>query len=650
MRNQKRNCWSPIVQHRSVECRGMSDRMPENGSGSVRLSRSVQVDQSDRLPGTGGSRQRWFPTRFLGSLILVVAITLVGSAVVTPVIAKDEPVNNLDPVAALDLVSNDVAFCLEIPNLEETWPKLEASQLMDRLRQFPPSQHFFDSSGVKRWRSLEDKIAQVTQLNLSEQLRLLFAKSLVLAMYVPAEGEPRGILIGRADSKETVTTAVATWTALEPDPVIIPKKHHTVKYIQRKKSPTSPDSLFFTSYQGWFAISDHEPLVQDVIERFRAATGREPPTVLATSLRRSAFFQRSRDRLKKTGAVAFLHIGARPWDRGVQEVSAGTDLSIDPAAVWKHVTSVSACVRFDQGLVCETVIDLDRSTMPSEWSKLVATVPGEPAWNRRVPAEALLAVGGHLELAPIIRFGLKQIDPRQRPIEVAQNQADDQCRLIRKELFEAVLPGLARNFCGFVVPREDPQEKRVTLDGLLGFTLKTANDEQVVKDFNQGFECALTSFAEQFSSKVRDKISVNHEATNDFQSYWLSGPAPIPLAFGLKGKELHVTGSRERLLRSFEMAKANENPTRLAEHSRRYFPDAEQLVWFDAVQIRRLLKTKGCDVVKLLSQGSEEEAERLESRYEQFRPVLELLDSFFVAGQLQSDYIRLTFGGGLDAK
>ena len=98
-----------------------------------------------------------------------------------------------DPLSALDLVSSDAAFCLEIPNLEETFSKLESSPLMDRLRSFPPSQHFFESPGIQRWRTIEEQIASQSGQNLTGQLRNLFAKSLVLAMYVPAEGTPQGI-------------------------------------------------------------------------------------------------------------------------------------------------------------------------------------------------------------------------------------------------------------------------------------------------------------------------------------------------------------------------------------------------------------------------------------------------------------------------
>jgi hypothetical protein len=576
---------------------------------------------------------RWTLARLLGFTWALFGITAVSFAA--------------DPLSALDLLSHDVALCIEIPRLEETWAKLETSPLMDRLRAFPPSRHFFESDGIRRWRIIEERVAEQTGQNLTEQLRSLYAKSLVVAMYVPAEGPPRGILIGEATSDEAIKTAFATWNTLEPNAVMIKKTHHGGRYLQRKKSPAANDCLFFAASERWFAISDHESLIQDVIDRFLAAIGDAPP-VLGSSLRRSNAFARNRERLKRN-AAAYVHIGARPWDRGLQELSESTKSRVSPASVWKHVSVVSASLQFDNGIVCDTVVELDKSNLPSEWSQVVSTGSGPATWNQRVPAEAILAFGGHVELVPFARLLLNQILPGEQN-DFAKCRREAQELLGGRDLVEGLLPALTRNFCGYVAPVTDAQTKQVTLDGMIDFTVDSPADAQFLQEVgNRGLEAAVKLLAAYFSAGAQDIVVVDRERTATAQ-FCSTDSSSFPIALGMSGQNLVIGGSRERVRRWFDTQASDDNQSRLADHSRRYFSNANQLIWFDVAQTRKLLYAHQSEVAKLFANASEDDKKRFASNVEQLTPTLELVDSLFLAGRIEYDHVRFTFGGGLDTK
>ena len=64
--------------------------------------------------------------------------------------------NAAELTSALDLVTNDVAFCLEVPQLQENWDRLESGPVMARLRAFPPFQRLLESPGFRHWQLVEE--------------------------------------------------------------------------------------------------------------------------------------------------------------------------------------------------------------------------------------------------------------------------------------------------------------------------------------------------------------------------------------------------------------------------------------------------------------------------------------------------------------
>ena len=550
--------------------------------------------------------------------------------------------------SVLEMVAGDAAVCLEIPHLDETWNRLETGAMIDRLRQFPPLQRFLESQGFRHWKSVDDHVARQTGSSLSSQLRAVFGKSLVLAIDVPSTGEPRGVLLGEAMSAEAIRTALATWNKLESNGVVTTKTHHGLKYLQRKREAAARESQFVAIHERWFAVSDHESMIQNVIDRFQSLTSAVPQgTALPDSLAHSTSFIRNRGRLNNN-AVAFVHINARPWDRGLEEGTQGANDPIQLAKIWKNVNSVSAGLRIDRGIVCESVIELNPERLGSEWSRFASTAASPSTWISRIPDDALVAVAGRLEIVPAIRYLLNQMPAHDRT-NLAKIRRVVQSLTGGHDLLEKIIPDLARDFGGFITPRVSAGPQQAMLDGAIGFTSHGPDHATLLANIDRGLDSGLSLLAAYLSAEAPLPLTVQRDQTDGMRLRSLSGNAFFPLAYGLQENNLVLAGSRTRLIQTLESSPSPFRNQRLSNASERFFAGMNQLIWFDAVRTRKLVEERGPELAQLFSHGSAEEAEQLSKRFEQVRPYLGLFDAAFLSASVEADQIRIVIGGSLDS-
>jgi hypothetical protein len=183
----------------------------------------------------------------------------------------------------------------------------------------------------------------------------------------------------------------------------------------------------------------------------------------------------------------------------LEEAAAVTNYPINLASIWKHVTTVSAKLHFDRGVVFDSIVELDTAKLPPEWANFIATFTNDRPWKEHIPNDAMVA------------------------------------------------------FC-------------------------------------------------------------------------------------VKGQSLTLPGNED------------VSPSRLTDHSQRYFPDVNQLIWFDLAQIRKIEPANNSKLVDLLARAVGAEAQILVNNLVNSAPLLDMVDSLFAAGRVEPDHIRFTFGGGLDPK
>ena len=550
-----------------------------------------------------------------------------------------------DSFSALDLVTSDVAFCLEIPHLNDTLSTVESGPLMDRLREFPPFQKFFLGPTFAQWMKIESHVEKTTGEAISTQLRKLFANSLVLAVYVSPNGETQGILIGEAKDNESIQQATETWNGLEPKHVKTNLYHRGQKYSRRLQRPDAKEELFLASSKRWFAISDREPLIQDVIDRFIAATTDVPANekaILDNTLRRSESFVAARARLKDN-AAAYMHINARKWDRVLAETPKSPDDFIPAADAWKFVSTVASDLRFDRGVVSDTLIQLDETKLTREWKHFIATAGQNSVWNGPVPADAMLAFTTNLDVAPLLRRALRQMQPGEL-VELNKLLQIARSLFGGHDAVEVVLPALARSMSGIVIAKKDELQTQVSLDGLVRFSLDTGEDRGLQIDIERGLETSLSMLAAYFSSVQPEVVTVRQEENNGIKLRWLSEATPFPLVIGTKTPVIAIGRTKEALLENLEPRNATTMNSRLAADTRRFFPDANQVVWVDVSKARALIEKYGTPIANLVTtvDGSEGHP------FEHVNQVLQLFDSFFLAARVESNQIRMTLGVAVD--
>jgi len=554
-----------------------------------------------------------------------------------------------ESLTTLDLVRSDAAACLEIPQLTDKWTHLESGQLLSRLKALPAFQRLLESRGFQQWQAIENHVAMQTGQTLSAQLRNLLGSSLVLAVYVPDKGHPQGILIGEATNAAAVERAQTTWNKLEPNDVVSIKTYRDISYHQRQKRANTNESLFVLTSDRWFALSDQETLIKDVIDRLLSLNAGTPTSSVKESLRQSPLFLRNRQRLP-ADAAGYVFLSARPWDRGLEDASRDPHQPVNPAAIWKHITAVSASLQLDQGIVCNAVVELDTSRLPSGWSQFVSAAAGDATWSRRIPADALFAISGHFDVSHLVQFFLYQIKPGDRD-ELAKNRRIARSLMSGNDLFETVLPALARDFCGSIVSRVDSRNNRVYLDGMLGFHFDSSSDAKLMPEIVRGLDGGLAVLAAHLSAEGTKVVTVQNEQSSSKTMRWLSEAAPIPIGYATKGQNVAIAATPMGLRQTLETFDNDRvSPSRLADHAQRFFRKANQLIWFDAARVRQLLEKNAPDIAQLVSHGSADEAKRITEKLEQARPILGLVDSLFVAGQIESDHVRVVFGGGLDVR
>ena len=548
-----------------------------------------------------------------------------------------------EPLHILDLVAPDSALCIEVPRLEQTLSALNSSPLMARLSAFPLFQRFLESDGVRKWCRIEKQVFEKTGQSLAESFQLMCAKSLVLALRLPINEVPQGLMITEALNGQVVQEFIENWNQYETDTAMIAKSHRGVGYFQRQKRFAPNQTLYFVTSDLWFALSDHESCIRDVIDRL---VGKASPPIqrqAAESSYQTNPFLKCRERLNVQNGL-FVHINERPWDSAIDESVKDLGLPIHFATIWNQIGSVSSCLRIEQDLVCDSMIELDKSRLSSEWPKIVATSADESVLSQFIPPNAFLVVQGKLELAPLIRFIEAQLPPTELA-KMRRFRRSVQSLLGGYDLFDAVLPPLAKKFCGFLTADAGPQNSNSMIDGILECHFAPTQDPQIVSDVGRCSDTCLNVRAASVSADHPRVVTVHREVSDTIQLEWLSEPVAFPSAFGIKNRRIVIAGSEDSLRRTFELPTDQKTSGHRSQDLGQRFRGTQQFVWLDTIQVCRLLKLHGPEIVNFLSSEMSLDSGRVANSIDDLAAKLELIDSLFIGCHVDADRIRLTLCG-----
>ena len=569
-------------------------------------------------------------------------------------------------VSPLDLVTDSAAVCLEVPNLDATWQRMERSRLAERVRAFAPFQRLLLGAGFQQWTAIENHVTQMTGLPLSEQLRGLCAESLVLAVYLPEGAKPQGMMIARARDAATLSRSVAALNKLEPQHVDQPQQHLGQTYIKRLKSPKSKEVLFYVLFDRTLVLSDHEPLVRQAIEMQQAAVAHaeSQKAIDGTirTLRESPAYRAARARLPENG-VAFVHVNSRAWDKTLREGAKNDNEAAVVLEVWRCVSALAGSLRFDEGLALDVVAELDRTQLPSGWTEFVRSTEvstpqtlADSRWSERIPAAALLAVSGGVDVRPLITTWLA-VDPGVKSNDFVRTRRVLMSLLGGRDLIVDVLPALLSDITVHASAPEQVADRAAPFELLGQFSWvpkTTSNDDEpkLAASLDNALSFGLNFLGAYFSSENPEShIVVRSNGDGTTMRRWLEGLPVWEPGYGVVADRLFVASSKTELLRVSSMPASlpkQAGSTRLNDHARRFFTAATQLVWFDSNQTRAALAKHSDWIATTLAGRSEKSKPGIQTRLSRFSEVLQLFDAAFLAGSLHDDHLRVSLGVALD--
>ncbi len=291
----------------------------------------------------------------------------------------------------------ETALYVELNDLDQTWQQFEASDFgrrweASRLRNF-----LLKTSAGHRWEAVNERIATTTGMTLNDHLRGLFARSVAVALFVPAEGEPQALLLARGRSAAGMQSSLDAWNRLEANVELESRKVGELVYQMRTTDAVKARVHYYALVDDLFVISDREPLVRDVLKN--TAEDKRSPDRLAGN----PHFLDVWPKIQEAGS-ATAWINPRAWDRLLEQSQDGTPGSQRLLAGWKGLRAVLARVGLKPAGVTARVQAVFNAGDRSEaWQTLVRTAASAPGIVEHAPANALIVVGGRWNPVPLVQ-------------------------------------------------------------------------------------------------------------------------------------------------------------------------------------------------------------------------------------------------------
>uniref|UniRef100_A0A7C4LN40 DUF3352 domain-containing protein n=1 Tax=Schlesneria paludicola TaxID=360056 RepID=A0A7C4LN40_9PLAN len=291
-------------------------------------------------------------------------------------------------------IGADAALFVEVRELDRHWRDLAESELGRRWTASPKRTEFWQSPAGTSWSVLDAHVGAATGLSFTAHIRQLFGDAVALALYLPDDGAPRGMLAARAVSEAALDRALQAWDRVEPPLRIERKTTAGGAYARRVvKKGDSEQSLFFARRERVFLLSDHEALIRECLDR----GGQRPAEASGgSSDRLSAVpeFAAAAARFPQD-SVAVVFLQPRRWDAVLQR-----DFGASPSArhwmeVWKSIRSCSSWVTRERGLRLELLVQLDEERVSSEW-RAFAEPSAPPSILSMISPETVAVCGARM--------------------------------------------------------------------------------------------------------------------------------------------------------------------------------------------------------------------------------------------------------------
>lgn len=533
-----------------------------------------------------------------------------------------------------DFVSADAALYVEISNVDRDWQDFEESAFGRRWKASRLYGAIADSPPGRRWKVLDEKLAESTGLTLTRHLRRLCAQQVAVALHLPEQGEPQALLLTRGESSEVMAETLAAWNRVESLTRLIPKTIDGHEYVQRSVGQSTP-AMYYGLLNGVFVLSDQEPLVQAAVRRLGSATPRD--VVLSSD----PAFQSSWPRERGAG-TAVAYVAARRWDRAIAALSDNSPASQALLENWYGTQALIGQVRIGPaGVAIELQAEFDPDAVTSSWKEFASLSAAPPTILSNPPADAFLVLGGRIPPGPLVD-GLRRLMPDQDRGEF------DKAMRLAKSLFLGLDPWrdvgqtLFADWGGYLVERSPTQQRPIRRHPFVAVwssrLAETSKPSQLVMAIENGLSFGTTLLAVGMNAQGQGpEIALERSAAEGVQQWTLTGRPEGELAIRLTSQELLMTSSVAEL-----NALVNASPSRLSEltdAARDHFPQPGLFVWCDLKTVRESL-WGGMLVAERTGAGDDERRLKFLAA-----AIGDLFDQAFLAGTWSQDRFHWRAGG-----
>lgn len=467
----------------------------------------------------------------------------------------------------VDLVKSDVGICAEITGLENKINSLKSSPIVNRFCNSVIYQDWHSSREHKKIQKAREKVEAVTGLPIEEVITSLFGKRTIIAFF-PEPEKWSALLLTEARDEETLKSLEKVW--IETGSHEIEKlEFEGVSYFRRFKKGENGEereTAYYIRKDQYFALSDHESRIQDVIKIYILGdnSGTNTEEFRNLSLGYSADYLEARKAVSED-CFSTIYLNPERIDHLIgRHLKKSRDLS-GLQQSWRDLKSGMLGIELDQtGFALNLALLKKENSSGSALTVSNSRMEGASEFLSKVPSSAILLFAGKIHLKNVEKLVTK----------IVQYIDDENLENIRQvsrglllglDLFDDVLPSLRPDWGIYLIPKENPDIKTFPMNALASFGLP--ENDVIVKNgarislnvaMDNGLNTGLNLLAAFYNSKKTGQPAVvRTEQTNAFIMRWVDSLWSYQPAYSIDPNEL-VLATHPEMIRN-HVSNSNEN-------------------------------------------------------------------------------------------
>jgi hypothetical protein len=369
----------------------------------------------------------------------------------------------------LKLVSADSAICVQVRGLSRHTKQLESSEFAARALNTSLVKVWKASPEFKQLESAQATFKSATGSSVRSLVENTFGNEFVIAVRMTVGEGATGVLITKANTKESVEQSLESWNRFQPQT----RTEITYRSVSYTKSITNAANkkskpFFYVTFDSVLAISETESMIRRVIELHESPKDE-------TSIDEVKNAKTALDRRDDREAASF-YVNPRAFSQFDAFVPANL------REYWSRLQWLSIRLnQFDDEIQLDLVVDYDNSSMPDWWTKLAAETAKNKLPLNRIPADALITISGHYS-SSTIDLAIKQVLKNgDVPDDVKPARRVVTGLLLGNDLLDDVLPMLGPTWTFYAVPRDAKKSKSSPSDAMIAVALKDIKDDNAEK-------------------------------------------------------------------------------------------------------------------------------------------------------------------------